>query len=354
MTIEKAVAEPIEKYIVRRALELGFVNAGITGTDTPAHYEDYQAWLDRGDHGTMSYMADDFHKEARSDMRALLPSVKSVIVVALSYPKQDSALPDDDSALARGKIAQYALGDDYHYLIKEKLRELASDLETLLGHGVETRACVDSAPLLERELAQRSGLGFIGKNTMLITPGVGSYFVLGTLLTDLELIPTTKEDRLSCGECTLCLDVCPTQAFRAPYKLNASRCISYLTIESREAIPEDLRPAVGDHVFGCDECQSVCPYNGKAPDRQSIVPQMQARAPERSRPGLSMLADLGSNQRKRYVDRSPLRRNNREQLLRNVAVALQNAESLSDEDQSTLEKLKQDKSELVRNHANKA
>ncbi|MBL4632720.1 MAG: DUF1730 domain-containing protein, partial [Kofleriaceae bacterium] len=149
------MAESAGQYAVRRALELGFVSAGITDSSTPANYPSYQAWLDRGDHGTMEYMADPFHKRARSDMRELLPSVQSAIVVALSYPKapQASAQPcsDDQEAGARGRIAQYALGDDYHYLIKQKLRQLAGDIESFTGHSIESRACVDSAPLLERE-----------------------------------------------------------------------------------------------------------------------------------------------------------------------------------------------------------
>ncbi len=350
------MAESAGQYVVRRALELGFVSAGITDSSTPANYPSYQAWLDRGDHGTMAYMADPFHKKARSDMRELLPSVQSAIVVALSYPKaaQASEPPQRDTSDtgARGRIAQYALGDDYHYLMKQKLRQLAADLESFTGHSIESRACVDSAPLLERELAERCGLGFIGKNTMLITPGVGSYFVLGVLLTDQELLPTRASSTHDCGSCTLCLDACPTQAFRAPYKLNASKCISYLTIESREPVPHELREAIGDRIFGCDECQSVCPYNGRAPLRQEIAAPMQARSPDRSQPSLAMIAELGSNQRKRYVDRSPLRRNNREQLLRNVAIALQNADDLNDRDRRVLEQLQEDKSELVRSHAN--
>ncbi len=337
-------------FVVSRAKELGFVTAGITGIDAPESYASYTSWLERNDHGSMAYMADDFHLRARADMRELLPSVQSAIVVALSYPKApaDEASPVDGAA--RGRIAQYALGDDYHYLIKSKLAILAQDLQDRVGHSIESRACVDSAPLLERALAKRAGLGFIGKNTMLIAPGIGSYFLLGVLLTSEALKETSAQNTSHCGSCTACLDACPTQAFRAPFELDAKRCISYLTIESREPIPEALRAKMGDRIFGCDACQSACPFNGKAPLRQTIDPKMAEREENRARPRLSQLAKLGSNQRKRYVNGSPMRRNNRNQLLRNVAVALSNTAGRSEEDEETLLALQADKSELVRDH----
>lgn len=341
-------------FALRKATELGFARAGVTGTDAPARYDNYQQWLERGDHGNMAYMADDFHRRARADMRELLPEAQSAIVIAMSY---DKAKPPTDEPLSdvRGRVAQYALGDDYHHVMKDKLRLLGEALAEELGRPLIFRACVDSAPLLERELAARAGLGFIGKNTLLISPGLGSYTLLGVLLIDLEMHATEPLATRDCGTCTACLEACPTQAFREPYKLDARRCISYLTIESRDAIPSELRAALGDRIFGCDECQDVCPYNAKAPLRFPAGPEMQARDPERARPDLPTLAAMGSNPRKRYVRANAMQRNNREQILRNVAVALGNREVQPGETETQtrecLDTLAQDASPLVREHA---
>ncbi len=335
----------LTEFVIRQAMELGFAKAGVTGIETPAHYEEYLAWLERGDHGTMAYMDDEFHREARQNMQQLLPSVSSAVVVALSYSNAEVKPPNTGEA--RGRVAQYALGDDYHHVIKSKLTALAEALAEQSAEPIESRACVDSAPLLERELAERAGLGFVAKNTMLITPGLGSYTLLGVLLTSAILAPTHQDSNRDCGTCTACLDACPTQAFRGPHKLDARRCISYLTIESQEPMPMELRPLVGDRVFGCDVCQDVCPYNAVAPSRASVVPQLLPRDNERARPVLAMLASLGSNQRKRYVSGNPMRRNRREQLLRNVAVALGNTAP----DDPTVEALADDRNPMVQEHA---
>lgn len=356
--IEKAAPklEPVRAtaFAIAKAAELGFARAGVTGTGAPARYGDYQAWLERGDHGSMAYMADDFHQRARADMRELLPEAQSAIVVAMSYDKA-AAKAGETQSDARGRVAQYALGDDYHHVMKQKLRELGEALAEELERPLVFRACVDSAPLLERELAARAGLGFIAKNTMLISPGLGSYTLLGVLLIDCEMQGTEPTASRDCGTCTACLEACPTQAFTAPYKLDARRCISYLTIESRDAIPKDLRAAIGDRIFGCDECQDVCPYNAKAPLRFPAGLELRARDPDRARPNLPQLAAMGSNPRKRYVRASAMQRNSREQVLRNVAVALGNIAPLpapsEKEARESLDVLAQDASPLVREHA---
>lgn len=343
-------------FALQKAADLGFARAGVTDTRAPARYEAYQEWLARGDHGSMAYMADDFHQRSRADMRELLPEVQSAIVVALSYDKPETAADNAQPSQApRGRVAQYAVGDDYHFVIKDKLKLLGQALADELGRPVAFRACVDSAPLLERELAARAGLGFIAKNTMLISPGLGSYTLLGVLLIALEMEPTHQAQTRDCGTCTACLDACPTQAFRGPHKLDATRCISYLTIESREAIPEALREALGDRIFGCDECQDVCPYNAKAPLRFPSNPHLRARDPERPRPPLQEFVSMGSNPRKRYMRASAMQRNSREQLLRNVAVALGNAPVTGaageDAANESLQTLATDASPLVRDHA---
>lgn len=351
------MSEDPSAFVLEKARDLGFVRAGITGIEAPERYAAYQSWLERGDHGDMDYMADAFHRKARLDLRELLPEAQSAIVVALSYAKAQELSPapvESEAAGPRGRVAQYALGDDYHHLMHSKLRRLADELSAHLGRPLLSRSCVDSAPLLERELAERAGLGFVAKNTMLITPGVGSYTLLGVLLTDLPLIPTANTETRDCGTCTACLDACPTQAFPAPYQLDAKRCISYLTIESSGPMPEELRSQVGDRIFGCDVCQDVCPYNAKAPIRNPGPPELAARDADRARPPLHKIATLGSNQRKRYLQGSSMRRASREALLRNVAVALGNSTSAESPDtlrMQTLTLLKEDRSSMVREHA---
>ncbi len=338
-------AQTLSDFVVEAALDLGFARVGVTDTKAPARYSEYVSWLVRGDHGSMGYMADAFHKRAREHMQELLPEAKSAVVVALSYDAPAGSEPEQ--SVPRGRVAQFALGDDYHQVMRRMLLTLADRLAAHAGETFECRPCVDSTPLLERELAERAGLGFVAKNTMLIAPGLGSYTLLGVLLTSAELAPTHGVPSRNCGTCTACLDACPTQAFRGPYQLDARRCISYLTIESEEPIPSELRPLVGDRVFGCDACQSCCPYNAKAADRSQTIPELRPRDATRARPDLVMLAGLGSNQRKRYVHNSALRRNRREQLLRNVAVVLGNLTP----EHVALEKLASDRNPMVQEHA---
>jgi epoxyqueuosine reductase len=243
----------------------------------------------------------------------------------------------------RGAVARYARGTDYHIVVRDKLVALGEAIAGAAGRAVASRVCVDSAPVLERDLAQRAGLGFAGKNTLLITRGVGSYTVLGELLLDVEVeIDHDGGDRVGCGSCRACLDACPTGAFVAERVLDARRCISYLTIESEAAIPEELRPRLGPWIFGCDVCQEVCPYNASAP-------RTPTSDDERGHPDLVALATAPSNQLRRFVRRTALRRVSRAQLLRNVCVALGNLG-----DQAAVPALTarlDDPSPLVREHA---
>jgi epoxyqueuosine reductase len=244
----------------------------------------------------------------------------------------------------RGRIARYARGDDYHVVLKTKLRALAAAVGEALGRPVAFQACVDTAPLLEREAAHAGGLGFIAKNTMVIAPGAGSYLVLGELLLDVECAPgQAAEPR--CGQCRACLDACPTGAFVDAYTLDARRCISYLTIELTGAIPRALRPLVGDHVFGCDICQEVCPYNVSA---HGGAPELAPR-PGYARPSLVRLLGLGAAQFRKWQQKSALRRVHRPQLLRNAAVALGNVGTV--EELPALERALEERHALVRLHA---
>jgi len=297
-------------------------------------------------------MASPAHVAARADPRALLAGAVSVVTVALAHPRSAPAPREDGSRRApiRGAIARYARGHDYHQLFASKLRELAAAASAMVGETVPARACADTAPILERELAERAGLGFVGKNTMLILPGVGSYVLLGELLLAAEVAPTAeRRSRPRCGSCRACLDACPTAAFPAEYVLDARVCISYLTIEHRGVIPEDLRTAIGIRVFGCDDCQEACPYNAVAADRAAVDPALMPLDANRATPDLIDLLERGTNQRKRYVAGTALRRLDRNQWLRNLCVALGNAG-----DPRAIVPLAaklEDRSALVRGHA---
>jgi epoxyqueuosine reductase len=248
--------------VKRRAKDLGFDLIGIADA-RPSEYRDYlRNWLDDGQAGTMNYLAARF--EERTDPRAYLPGARSVICVAINYhtPLEE---PRADERPYHGRVARYALGDDYHELIKTRLHALADWLRETAPDAV-TKTAVDTAPVMEKGLAARAGVGWQGKNTCTINEAIGSWLLLGEIVTTLALPPDDPAvDR--CGTCTRCLDACPTGAITAPYQLDARRCISYLTIEHREGeIDPALAPKIGDWLYGCDICQDVCPWNSKAPD----------------------------------------------------------------------------------------
>ncbi len=232
-----------------------------------------RAWLDAGRAGSMDYMHQYF--SVRCDAAHLLDGAKSVIVVALLYRNRAPAV-SAEAEPSRGRVAMYAWGSDYHKVVRKKLHAMADRLRDELPGSPEFRACVDTAPLVEREAAAAAGIGWIGKNTMVLDHELGSYFFLGALITTADLEPDEPlPDR--CGTCTACLTACPTGAFPAPYEMDASRCISYLTIEHRGEVPADLQPLMGDWVFGCDVCQEVCPHNRRAPI--TTEPKFTIRSP---------------------------------------------------------------------------
>lgn len=247
--------------VKQAAIEAGFGLCGITAATEPDTLNQFSDWLDAGFAGEMSYI--ERRRDAYADPESVLSNVKSVVMVALDYCTSDPAPPK----AGFGRVSRYAWGDsDYHSVIREKLRPVADALHAAVPKA-RTRGIVDTAPLLERDFARRAGLGWFGKNTMLISKHRGSFFFLGALLTDADLIPDEPHDTSHCGTCTACLDVCPTQAFAGPYVLDARKCISYLTIELRDAdIPDEHSGQLGDWLFGCDVCQDVCPWNTKAPN----------------------------------------------------------------------------------------
>ena len=316
-------------WLSETARELGFARLAVVPAlpMTDAHAA-WARWLRDGFQAEMAYM-----ERPRSDPAHLLPGVRSLVAGIAVYERPLWPRRGRD-----GYVAGYARGADYHHVLKERLLRLAQALCDRAGKPLRARACVDSAPLFERASAQRGGLGFIGKSTMLITPGVRTFTLLGELLLDLELPATTDtalgvqheaEPRATaaraagCGRCTQCLDFCPTGAFVQPYVLDARRCISYLTIEHDGPIPRELRAAIGVHVFGCDICQQVCPYNHSRKSRPTD-PEL-APAPTRSEPNLLEWLSLSSSGYRRLVRGSPLRRASREKLQRNAAVALGNS-----------------------------
>ena len=294
----------------------------------------------------MDYLGRADHREARLDPRRLLEGARAAIVVTAAHDPSPAPPADGD---LRASVARYARAADYHWVIKQRLHQLGSDLAAALPTATQVRACVDSAPLLERDLAERAGIGFIGKNTMLIQPGAGSYLLLGELLVDVDIAPTPPARPRNCGNCTACLQACPTAALTAPYQLDARNCIAYLTIEHRGVIPRPLRPAIGLAIFGCDLCQEVCPFNAAAGRRLEPLPELITTDPQRIVPNLLDLLDLGSNQLSRYRKGTALRRVNREQLLRNICIALGNSGDMRA--LPALAALLADRNPLVRGHA---
>lgn len=321
----------MEEVAVHAALALGFVRAGVASVEAFPHQEQrLENFVKHGHHGGLHYL--DARSEEgrllRADPHFVFPEARSAICVALAYPAPlapGSTPSHGEGTEPTASVAAYAHGADYHLVMREKLLVLGDSLAALWGLPFTSRICVDTAPLLERDLAVRSGFAFIGKNTLAIAPGAGSHFVLGELLLDIPIAHTVSTIQEGCGSCTACLDACPTDAFIAPYQMDARRCISYFTIESRDDIPEPLRSPMGDRVFGCDICQSVCPYN-RAGRKRPIDPSMKPRPELRTLQLIAQL-QLTSGAYKRFVKGSAMRRVSRNQLARNAAIALGNSGS---------------------------
>jgi epoxyqueuosine reductase len=328
----------LEEQIKGRALALGFDLAGIASAEPAASFPFYQRWIAAGRHGEMGYLAR--NPERRADPRQLLPGAKSIVVVASNHHAADPA-----PAGRQGKVARYALGDDYHEVMGKKLAALADAIRAL-APGAQAKACVDTAPVLERELAQRAGLGWIGKNTMLLNRRFGQWLLLGEILLDVALRPDVPETHDRCGRCARCITACPTGALVAPRELDARRCISHLTIELKGAIPLELRPLIGNRIFGCDDCLEVCPWNRFA--QQAREPGFAPRA-DLAVPELLDLLELDEEEFQRRFARSPILRAKRRGLLRNVCVALGNAGN--PRAAPALTRALEDAEPLVRDHA---
>ena len=270
--VKNLIDHVLARGVKERARSLGFDLVGIAPAE-PSRLRDYfRRWLDDGQAGEMEYLARRF--DERTDPRNYLPGARSVVCVAMNYHVPLQAVPESERQ-HHGRIARYALGDDYHELIKTRLHELADWMRDAVP-GAQTRACVDTAPVMEKELAARAGIGWLGKNACLINPKIGSWLLLGEIVTTIPL-PPDEPATDHCGSCTRCIDACPTGAITAPYQLDARKCVSYLTIEHRGPIAPELEPRMGDWLYGCDICQDVCPHNSKAP--VATDPALQPRFP---------------------------------------------------------------------------
>lgn len=324
-------------WIRERALALGFDECGIAPAEQFPELDNFSEWLERGYAGEMKYLQD----PRRQDPRNPMPGVRSLIVCALNYNAKrpystHQETRDEDADNPRGWISRYAWGDDYHQVLREKLNLLAAEMRTHFVEPFELRAYADTGPIHERAAAKYAGLGWLGKNTLLINQALGSWLFLGVILASLPLAPTLgpagapPADR--CGTCRRCLDACPTQAIVEPYLLDATRCISYLTIELRGSIPEPLREPMGRHIFGCDICQDVCPWNRKSP--HTGLKEFQPRTFETSgdafpgslySPELFAIANLSLEQFREIFRGSPIKRTKWTGLVRNACIALGNA-----------------------------
>lgn len=350
MAVSAPIAD-VTRAIKAAAAEAGFDLAGVAGVGEFDELSYFPTWIAEGRGGEMAYLQarDELGRLKRASLRSVAPWARSVVVCALNYNTgQPYSTQVSDSE--RGWISRYAWSRrDYHNVVLNKLKRVEAQISSQWsvggGQEIRTRAYVDTGPIVERIYAKYAGVGWIGKNTCIINQGLGSWLFLGVILSSLELAPDLPApDR--CGTCTRCIDACPTQAITAPYELDSNRCISYLTIEKRDAIPEGLRAGMGRQVFGCDICQDVCPWNRKAPSGND--PELQPR-PELVNPALDWLAQMTTVQFAETFRGSPVRRAKLSGLRRNAVVAMGNSGQLKFT--STLEKLALDPDPVVAEHA---
>ncbi|MBM3143671.1 MAG: tRNA epoxyqueuosine(34) reductase QueG [Chloroflexi bacterium] len=370
----------LTQAIKQEAYRLGFHLAGVTTPEPPPHLDIYEEWLSAGHYGEMAWLASDRARQRRADPRLILPECQAIIVLGVLYPPSPSpaALPLSLPILGErggwgegegeGSVASYAWGQDYHDALPPFLRALVEYIEQKIGHAIPNRWYTDSGPVLERELAQRAGLGWIGKNTNLINPKKGSFFLIAEILMGIELVPDAPFTHDRCGSCTRCIEACPTGCILPNRTIAAHRCISYLTIELKGSIPPELRPRMGNWIFGCDICQQVCPWNKRfalpppappftgwssypSPGTLSSSPFTRGSEGGRgaARPSLAEELSLSPEAFNCKFEGSPIKRAKRRGYLRNVAVALgnsRNADAIP-----ALTKALSDDEPLVREHA---
>jgi epoxyqueuosine reductase len=310
----------LKAQLISYARQIGFDSCRIAACDAPPHVTEFREWLRQGAHGEMSYMQRG--EEKRCDPQKVLPGATSILVLALNY-FQENAVHRAAATAKIGRIARYAWGDDYHDVIAAKLDKID---QFLGGFGGQQKCYVDTGPILERDHAAEAGIGWHGKSTMLIDERLGTWFFLAEILTTLEL-PADEPVQDRCGTCERCIKACPTGAITSPHRLDARRCISYLTIELKGSIPLRLRPLIGDRIFGCDDCLDVCPWN-----RFAQISHETAFSARESTTGMSLreYLELTDAEFRQLFKNSPIKRIKRRGFLRNVCVALGNAGDVSD------------------------
>jgi epoxyqueuosine reductase len=338
-TIDREISPTeLKQQLISFAREIGFDSCRVAACGSAPHADEFRNWLDEGGHGEMSYM--ERGEEKRCDPREVLPDASSIVVLAMNYFQ--GGTDAGDTPAATGKIARYAWGDDYHDLIESKLDKIDEFLRTF---GGQQKCYVDTGPVLERDHAAQAGIGWHGKSTMLLDERLGTWFFLAEVLTTLEL-PADKPLPDRCGTCERCIRACPTGAITAPHRLDARRCISYLTIELKGSVPLELRPLIGDRIFGCDDCLDACPWN-----RFAQISQETAFAARHSTTGMSLrdYLNLDDNEFRALFRNSPIKRIKRRGFLRNVCVALGNVGNASD--LPVLDRAAADPEPLIAEHA---
>ena len=313
--------QDLKQIIKDKARQLGFFLAGVTLPEPPPHYSTFENWLAQGYHGTMNYLATEHSRSRRADPKQILPECKSILVLATPYTPP-SPFRRGDGGEVEVRIASYARGADYHDILPARMKVLVQFIEEQIGGPVKNRWYTDTGPILERDLAQRAGIGWIGKNTCLIHPKQGSYFLLSEIFLDLALDPDVPFTTDHCGTCSRCIEACPTDCILPNRTIDAARCISYLTIELKDDIPVGLREKIRDWVFGCDICQMVCPWNRFAAEGDSVF---DSKTPV---PSLTEELTLTPQVFNRRFKLSPVKRAKRRGYLRNVAIALGNTGDL--------------------------
>lgn len=344
------VAEPIGNFpgltaagIKRQARDLGFDACGVCAAVTYPKLGRLRSWIAEGRAGDMAYLEDSL--DERSDPTVFLPTARSVVSLAVVY-HTPHPLSVHRTAPGEVSVARYAWGDDYHDVLRPRLRALVTWMASVAGPGLEALTCVDDGPVQERVFAEQAGIGWIGKNTCVISPQMGSWLFLGEVVTNASLEPDTPAVD-QCGSCTRCLDACPTGAIIQPYTVDATRCLSYLTIETRKPVASDLRPFIEQQVFGCDICQDVCPWNVKF-STEATVNELAPRPENVAVDAAQFLDDVRSDYARR-TQRSAMQRAHPEGLARNAAVAIGNR--ARDNDEPALERAQHDDHALVREHA---
>jgi epoxyqueuosine reductase len=331
-------SQDLKEKIKLKAQQLGFFLAGVTTPEPPPHYSTFENWLAEGHHGTMDYLARDRSRARRANPREILPECRSILVLATPYSP-----PSPSRRGVGGEVASYAWDDDYHDILPARMKELVQFIAEQVGHSVTNRWYTDTGPILERDLAQRAGIGWIGKNTCLIHPKHGSYFLISEIFLDLQLEPDPPFMTDHCGTCTRCIEACPTDCILPNRTIDANRCISYLTIELKEDVPTSLREKMGSWVFGCDICQMVCPWNRFAGAGDPAFGDQNPLSP------LTEELTISTQEFNQRFKRSPIKRAKRRGYLRNVAVVLGNTGNMLA--LPVLQNALKDEEPMVRAHA---